>query len=331
MNTRKLGAKGPVVSRVGLGCMGMSGVYGPADEEESVFTIQEAIEQGINVLDTGDFYGNGHNEMLIGRAIQGRRDKVILSVKFGVMRTPSGMFSAFDGRPAAVKNFAAYSLKRLRVDYIDIYRPARLDPAVPIEETLGAIADLIKEGHVRYAGLSEVSAATVRRANAVHPICDLQFEYSLVSRGIEREILPALRELGIGVTAYSVLSRGLLSGAKVSGPQDWRSRFPRFAAENAVQNGKLAATLERTAREHQVTAVQLAIAWVLQQGEDIVPLLGSRTRTQLREALGALHLNLSQDELQRIAVAVPEESVAGTRYDARQMGMLDSEKAAARN
>jgi aryl-alcohol dehydrogenase-like predicted oxidoreductase len=328
MNMRKLGANGPVVSQVGLGCMGMSGVYGPADEEESILTIHEAIDQGINLLDTGDFYGSGHNEMLIGRAIQGRREKVILSVKFGGMRTPAGMFSGFDGRPVAVKNFAAYSLKRLKVDYIDLYRPSRLDAAVPIEETVGAIADLVKEGYVRYAGLSEVSAATVRHANAVHSISDLQFEYSLVSRGIEPEILPAVRELGIGVTAYGVLSRGLLSGAKVSGPQDFRARFPRFAAEHAQNNAKLAATLERIARERQVTAAQLAIAWVMQQGEDIVPLLGSRTRTQLREALGALRLNLSPEEWRQVAVAVPEESVAGTRYDTRQMAMLDSEKAA---
>jgi aryl-alcohol dehydrogenase-like predicted oxidoreductase len=328
MNMRKLGAYGPVVSQVGLGCMAMSGVYGPADEEESILTIHEAIDQGINLLDTGDFYGSGHNEMLVGRAIQGRRDKVILSVKFGGMRTPAGLFSGFDGRPVAVKNFAAYSLKRLKVDYIDLYRPSRLDPAVPIEETVGAIADLVKEGYVRYAGLSEVSAATVGRANAVHSISDLQFEYSLVSRGIEREILPAMRELGIGVTAYGVLSRGLLSGAKMSGPQDFRAHFPRFAAENAQNNAKLASTLERVARERQVTAAQLAIAWVMQQGEDIVPILGSRTRTQLREALGALRLNLSPEELRQVAAAVPEESVAGTRYDTRQMAMLDSEKAA---
>lgn len=328
MNKRKLGANGPVVSQVGLGCMAMSGIYGPADEEESIYTIQEGIDQGITLLDTGDFYGMGHNEMVIGRAVQGRREKVLLSVKFGAMRTPTGGFVGFDGRPAAVKNFAAYSLRRLGVECIDIYRPARLDQTVPIEETVGAIAELIKEGYVRYVGLSEMSAETVRRAHAVHPIVDLQIEYSLVSRGIEREILPALRALGVGVTAYGVLSRGLLSGAKLAGPGDMRVHFPRFTGENAQKNAKLAATLERIAKPHQATGAQVAIAWVLQQGEDIVPLLGSRTRTQLRNTLGALRLNLSADEWQRIAEAVPEESVAGTRYDARQMALLDSERGA---
>jgi aryl-alcohol dehydrogenase-like predicted oxidoreductase len=328
MNMRKLGSNGPLVSQVGLGCMGMSGIYGPADEEESIYTIQEAIDQGINLLDTGDFYGMGHNEMVLGRAIQERREKVLLSVKFGAMRTPAGAFTGFDGRSAAVKNFAAYSLRRLGVDYIDIYRPARLDQTVPVEETVGAIADLVKEGYVRHIGLSEMSAETVRRANAVHPIVDLQIEYSLVSRGIEREILPALRALGVGVTAYGVLSRGLLSGSKVTGPGDMRVHFPRFTGENAQKNAKLAATLERIAKEHQATGAQVAIAWVLQQGEDIVPLPGSRTRTQLREALGALRLNLSAEEWRRIAEAIPEESVAGTRYEARQMAMLDSERGA---
>ena len=328
MNTRKLGASGPVVSQLGLGCMGMSGVYGPAEDEESISTIQEAIDQGINLLDTGDFYGMGHNEMLIGRAIQGRREKAVLSVKFGALRTPAGAFAGFDGRPGAVKNFAAYSLRRLGVEYIDIYRPARLDPAVPIEETVGAMAELVKEGYVRHIGLSEMSAETVRRAHAVHPIVDLQIEYSLVSRGIERGTLPALRGMGTSLTAYGVLSRGMLSGAKLRGPGDMRAHFPRFTGENAQQNAKLAATLERIAREHQVSAAQLAIAWVIQQGDGIVPLLGSRTRTQLREAMGALRLNLSAEELRRTAEAVPEQSVAGTRYEARQMAMLDSEKAA---
>ena len=328
MNKRQLGASGPVVSEAGLGCMAMSGVYGPAEEAESICTIQEAIDQGITLLDTGDFYGMGHNEMLIGRALQGRRDKVLLSVKFGAMRTPNGAWSGFDGRPAAVKNFLSYSLRRLGVEYVDIYRPSRLDSTVPIEETVGAISELVKEGYVRHIGLSEVSAETVRRANAVHPIVDLQFEYSLVSRGIEKQILPALRELKIGVTAYGLLSRGLLSGSKPAAPSDLRAHFPRFVGENLQRNAKLVEALNRLAKEHSVTGAQLAIAWVLNQGGDIVPLLGLRTREQLREALGALRVNLSTEELQRIAEAVPAESVAGTRYDARQMAMLDSERVA---
>jgi len=328
MNVRKLGAAGPLVSEIGLGCMGMSGVYGPADEQESIHTIQEAIDQGINLLDTGDFYGMGHNEMLIGRAIQGRRDKVLLSVKFGALRTPSGAWGGYDGRPVALKNFVAYSLRRLGVDHIDIYRPARLDATVPIEETVGAIADLIKEGYVRYIGLSELSAESVRRARTVHPIVDLQIEYSLVSRGVENNILPALRDMGIGFTAYGVLSRGLLSGSKPSGKGDLRGHFPRFVGENLQKNAKLVETLQQLGRARNVSGPQLAIAWVLQQGKDIVPLLGSRTRTQLREALGALRVSLSEEELKRIADAVPAASVAGTRYDERQMAMLDSERAA---
>jgi aryl-alcohol dehydrogenase-like predicted oxidoreductase len=328
VNQRQLGTTGPYVSQVGLGCMAMSGVYGPAVDAESLCTIQEAIEQGINLLDTGDFYGMGHNEMLVGRALQGRRDKVVLSVKFGAMRTPAGMFTGVDTRPVAVKNFVGYSLRRLAVDYIDIYRPSRLDPVVPIEETVGAVAELVKQGYVRHIGLSEVSAETVRRAIAVHPIVDLQFEYSLVSRGIEPQILPAMRELGIAITAYGVLSRGLLSGSKPSAPYDLRAHFPRFVGENLQRNKSLVETLKRIAKEHNVTGTQLAIAWVLQQGGDIVPLLGSRTREQLREAIGSLRLNLSPEELQRIAEAVPAESVAGTRYDASQMAMLDSERAA---
>jgi aryl-alcohol dehydrogenase-like predicted oxidoreductase len=328
VNTRKLGAAGPVVAEIGLGCMGMSGVYGPADENESICTIQEAIEQGINLLDTGDFYGSGHNEMLIGRAIQGRRERVLLSVKFGAMRAPDGAFTGLDTRPAAVKNFASYSLRRLGVDYIDIYRPSRVDSSVPIEDSVGAIADLVKAGYVRYIGLSEASAETVRRANNVHPIVDLQIEYSLVSRDIERTILPGLRQLGIGVTAYGVLSRGLLSGSAPVGSGDLRSRFPRFTAENLQRNAPLIETLRAVAREHRVSGSQLAIAWVLRQGNDIVPLLGARTRQQLREAIAATNVKLSTEELQKIGEAIPADSVAGTRYDAGQMAWLDSERAA---
>jgi aryl-alcohol dehydrogenase-like predicted oxidoreductase len=328
MNTRQLGAAGPRVSELSLGCMALSGTYGPAEEAESIATIHEAIERGITLLDTGDFYGMGHNEILIGRAIGGKRHKVLLSVKFGALRAPSGAFLGYDSRPTAIKNFLAYSLTRLGVDHIDIYRPARLDPSVPVEDTIGAIAELIKEGYVRYIGLSEVSAETARRANAVHPVSDLQIEYSLVSRGIESQILPALRELKIGVTAYGVLSRGLLGGSVITSPKDVRNRFPRFGAENMRQNAPLVETLNRIAKDHNVTGSQLAIAWVLHQGTDIVPLLGARTRKQLHDALGALSLKLSPDELKGIADVVPAGNVAGTRYDEHQMSILDSERAA---
>jgi aryl-alcohol dehydrogenase-like predicted oxidoreductase len=306
----------------------MSGMYGRSDDTESIATIHEAVEQGITLLDTGDFYGMGHNEMLVGRAIEGRRDKVLLSVKFGAMRSPSGAFIGMDAQPVAVRNFAAYSLRRLGVEHIDIYRPARLDPRVPIEETVGAIADLVKEGYVRYIALSEASAETMRRANAVHPIVDLQIEYSLVSRGIEANILPVLRELKIGVTAYGVLSRGLLSGSKPAGANDFRAHLPRFTGENLKRNEQFVEMLGRIAAEHKVTPSQLAIAWVLHQGKGIVPLVGARTRKQLSEAIGALSVKLSQEELRRIADAVPAHRVAGSRYDEGQMAMLDSERAA---
>jgi len=328
MITRRLGAAGPTVSAIGLGCMGMSGMYGPADENESIATIHEAIERGVNLLDTGDFYGMGHNEMLIGRAAQGRREQVLLSVKFGALRAPSGAWVGIDTRPAAVKNFLAYSLRRLGVDYVDIYRPSRVDPRVPIEETVGAIADLVKAGYVRHIGLSEAGAETVRRANAVHPIVDLQIEYSLVTRGIEAEILPVVRELGISVTAYGVLSRGLLTASRIDGPGDVRHYFPRFMGENLQQNQSLVEALRTVAGEQHATPVQIATAWVLAQGENIVPLLGARRREQLRDVLGALELRLTADDLQRIAEAVSASRVAGTRYEETQMRALDSERSA---
>jgi aryl-alcohol dehydrogenase-like predicted oxidoreductase len=326
MLSRKLGSVGPQVSALSLGCMGMSGVYGPSDDAESVATIHAAIDQGITLLDTGDFYGMGHNEMLLGRALNGRRDKVLLSVKFGAMRAPDGAFIGVDTRPAAVKNFLSYSLRRLGTDHIDIYRPARVDPAVPIEDTIGAIADLIKAGCVRYAALSEASAATVRRANATHPICDLQIEYSIISRGIEEDILPALRSLGIGVTAYGVLSRGLLSGSRPVGTGDFRAHLPRFAGANFDRNTAFLKDFKAIAQEKSVTVSQLAIAWVLARGEQIVPVIGSRKRTQLTEALGALSIQLSADDLARIDRAVPHADIVGTRYDENQMRMLDSER-----
>ncbi len=327
MQTLALGGSGPQVSRIGLGCMGMSDFYGPASEEESIATIHAAMDAGITLLDTGDFYGMGHNEMLIGRALRGKpRRQVLLSVKFGALRTPSGAFAGFDGRPQAVKNFATYSLKRLGTDYIDIYRPARVDPHVPIEETVGAIADLIRSGHVRHVGLSEAGADTLRRAHAVHPIVDLQIEYSLASRSVESRILATTRELGIAITAYGVLSRGLLTGTLPPAIPGLRAHMPRFQGENYRRNLRLVEALAALARRKGVTAAQLAIAWVLARGDDIVPLIGTTRRTRLDEALRTLSMRLSAEELSEIEQAVPAEAVAGTRYGAEQMLQLDSER-----
>jgi aryl-alcohol dehydrogenase-like predicted oxidoreductase len=326
MLTRKLGTAGPKVYAVGLGCMAMSGIYGPSDDAESVATIHAALEEGITLFDTGDFYGMGDNELLLGRALAGRRKDVLLSVKFGAMRAPGGAFIGVDTRPQAVKNFLAYSLRRLGTDYVDIYRPARVDPSLPIEETVGAIAELIKAGYVRYAGLSEASAETTRRACTTHAICDLQIEYSIISRGIEDKILPELENLGVGVTAYGVLSRGLVSGSRAGGKGDLRGRFPRFTGGNFEQNTGLLQPFVAIAEEKGVTASQLAIAWVLARGESIVPLIGARKRTQLREALGALAIRLSAEDMSRIEKAVPHAEIVGTRYDAGQMQMLDSER-----
>jgi aryl-alcohol dehydrogenase-like predicted oxidoreductase len=330
MNTRQLGQQGPRVSAIGLGCMGMSDLYGPADRDESIATIHAALDAGITLLDTGDFYGMGHNEMLIRDALQGRqRENVVVSVKFGGMRDPAGGWIGFDARPAAVRNFLAYTLRRLGTDYVDIYRPARLDPTVPVEETVGAIADLVKEGYVRQIGLSEVGAHTLRRARAVAPIADLQIEYSLMSRGIEAEILPVCRELGIGITAYGVLSRGLLSGAwskERSTQKDFRSVSPRFQGENLDRNLALVETLRAIADARGTNPAQLAIAWALSRGDDIVPLVGARRRSQLTDALRATGLNLSADELARIEAAIPPEAVAGSRYNEVQMAHLDSER-----
>ena len=306
--------------------MGMSGMYGPADEAESIATIHAALDAGVNLLDTGDYYGAGHNELLIGRALRDRRDKALVSVKFGAFRGPDGSWIGIDTRPAATKNFLAYTLTRLGLDHVDIYRPGRLDPNVPIEETIGGIADLVKAGWVRAIGLSEVGADTIRRANAVHPISDLQIEYSLISRGPEITILPMLAELGIGVTAYGVLSRGLLSGSRPSSPSDLRARLPRFTSENRARNERLIEALQNVAREKNVTASQLAIAWVLAKGTSIVPLIGALTRAQLAESLGALRVTLTPDDITRIEAAVPAAAVAGTRYDEHQMRMLDSER-----
>jgi aryl-alcohol dehydrogenase-like predicted oxidoreductase len=327
--TTELGRGGPVVSRAGLGLMAMSGVYGQADDQESIATIHAAVDAGITLLDTGDFYGMGHNELLLRDALRRGipRDRVFIQVKFGGQRDPSGAFVGHDASPSAVKSSLAYTLTRLGTDYVDLYQPARLDPDVPIEDTVGAVAEMITAGYVRYLGLSEVGADTIRRAHAVYPVSALQIEYSLVSRGIEEKILPAVRELGISVTAYGILSRGLLSsGTARLAAGDPRARFPRFRGENHAQNLELLAALEAIAETKDVTAAQLAIAWVASRGADIIPLIGTKRRDRLAEALAALELTLSDDDLAAIEAAVPADAVAGERYEAAQVAMLDSER-----
>jgi aryl-alcohol dehydrogenase-like predicted oxidoreductase len=328
METTTLGRGGPVVSRAGLGLMGMSGIYGQADDHESIATIRAAIDAGITLLDTGDFYGMGHNELLLRDALHGiPRDSVFIQVKFGGQRDPSGAFVGHDASPAMVKSSLAYTLTRLGTEYVDLYQPARLDPDVPIEDTVGAVAEMIQAGYVRYLGLSEMGADTIRRAHAVYPVSELQIEYSLMSRGIEQSILPAVRELGISITAYGILSRGLLSsGTARLAANDPRARFPRFRGENHARNLELLAALETIAEAKQVTAAQLAIAWVASRGDDIIPLIGTKRRERLAEALRALDLTLSTDELAAIEAAVPAGAVAGERYDAAQVAMLDSER-----
>lgn len=327
-----LGAQGPAVSPLALGCMGMGAGswYGPSDEAESIATIHEALDRGVNLLDTGDFYGMGKNELLVGKALRGRRDRALLSVKFGALRAPDGAFLGYDARPNATKNFLTHSLTRLGVDHVDIYRPSRLDPQVPIEDTVGAIAELVKAGYVRHVALSEVGADTIRRAAKVHPICDVQLEYGLVSRGVEERIVPALRELGVGMTAYGVLSRGLLTGAKPTDKGDVRAHLPRFAGDNAEKNQPLVDALARLAAARGVSPARLAIAWVrakaAAQGVTIVPLVGSRTRAQLADTLAALDVTLDAAEVAALEAAVPADQVAGTRYAAAQMAMLDSER-----
>jgi aryl-alcohol dehydrogenase-like predicted oxidoreductase len=328
MRLVRLGRSGPEVSEMGLGCMGMSGGYGPADDSESIATIHAALEAGVTMLDTGDFYGMGHNEMLIRKALEGgRRERAFIAVKFGAMRGPDLKFLGDDGRPSSVKNFLAYTLRRLGTDWVDLYQPARLDPTVPIEETVGAIADMVKAGYVRHIGLSEVSARSIRRAHAVHPIAALQIEYSLVSRNIEREILPTIRELGIALVAYGVLSRGLLSDSAEASKDagEIRTRMPRFSAESFPRNLALVQALAAIAREKNASTAQLAFTWVRSRGEDVVPLVGARRRDQLREALGALDVTLTKADLARIAQAVPPEAVAGTRYLPAVLAHIDSE------
>jgi aryl-alcohol dehydrogenase-like predicted oxidoreductase len=331
MDARSLGTTGLTVSTLGLGCMGMSDFYGPADEAESIATIRAALDAGITLLDTGDYYASGHNELLIRDALRGLdREQAVISVKFGLMRGPDGSIVGNDLRPPAIKNFLAYTLRRLGTDYVDVYRPGRVLPDLPIEETVGAIAELIDAGYVRHLGLSEVGAETIRRAHAVHPVSDVQIEYSLISRGIEQEILPTCRELGIGITAYGVLSRGLLSGhwskerAESLTARDFRASAPRFTGENLERNLELVETLRAVAEARDATVAQVAIAWALFRGDDVVPLVGARTRERLAEALGALEL--TGDDLARMEEAIPAGAAAGERYDARQMAILDSER-----
>jgi pyridoxine 4-dehydrogenase len=331
MRLPRLGSDGPQVSEIGLGCMGMSGMYGPADRGEGIATIHAALDAGINLLDTGDFYGMGHNELLVAEATRARpRDDYLLSVKFGAQRSPDGTWLGYDASPPAVKTALAHSLTRLGVEYVDIYRPARLDPDVPIEETIGAIAELVQAGYVRYVGLSEVGPETIRRAAATHPICDLQIEYSLISRGIEDAILPACRELGIAITAYGVLSRGLISGHfapdRELAANDFRARAPRFSAANREHNLALVEQLRVVAEAKQASVAQVAIAWALTRGEDIVALVGARTPTRLQEALGALEVELGSEDIAALERAVPPDAAAGERYPEQQMAVLDSER-----
>ncbi|GAA2184327.1 aldo/keto reductase [Micromonospora lupini] len=331
METRTLGTFGPTVSALGLGLMGMSDLYGPADEAESIATIHAALDAGITLLDTGDFYGMGHNEMLLRDALRGRnRDNAVISVKFGALRDVDGGWNGNDVRPVAIKNFLAYTLRRLGTDHVDVYRPARLAPDVPVEEVVGTLAELVKAGHVRHIGLSEVSAETLRRAHAVHPISDLQIEYSLISRAPEAEILPTARELGVGITAYGVLSRGLISGHWTAGREttgtDFRSHLPRFAGANLDRNLALVDALRAIAEARGVTVAQIAIAWVLARGETVVPLIGARRRDRLTEALGAADVTLTATDLAAIEAAVPADAAAGSRYDEAQMAFLDSER-----
>ncbi|HEX3596741.1 MAG TPA: aldo/keto reductase [Polyangiaceae bacterium] len=325
-STQRLGNTGPEVFPIALGCMGMSGLYGPTEEAESIATIQAAIDAGVNLIDTGDFYGMGHNEMLVGRALAGRRDRAVLSVKFGALRGPDNSWGGMDTRPVAVKNFAAYSLKRLGVEVIDVYRPARLDPQVPIEDTVGAIAELVKAGYVRHIGLSEVGVATIARASATHPIVDLQIEYALVSRGPEASIFPELRRRGIGATLYGIFSRGLLTGSRIGGPGDFRAHLPRFSGDGKTRNDQIVSTVAGFAAERGLTPAQLAVGWALARQPGFVPVVGAKTRKQLTDVLGALDKPLAPADVAALEALVPAGAIAGERYPAAQMAHLDSEK-----
>jgi aryl-alcohol dehydrogenase-like predicted oxidoreductase len=329
LSRKTLGKNGPSVSLIGLGCMGMSDFYGSTDEAESLRTIHAALDAGINLLDTGDFYGMGHNEMLLRQVLKERRNETFVCVKFGALRGPDRSFNGLDTRPAAVKNFLAYSLQRLGTDHIDLYQPARVDPAVPIADTIGAMVELKEKGYIRYIGLSEAGPETIRKAHSVHPISALQIEYSILSRSIEERILPVIRELGISITAYGVLSRGLLSSSPIVSDRskgDFRAFLPRFQPDNLKQNQSLIAALSAIATRKECSLAELAIAWVLARGPEIIPLVGARKVARLEEAIRATSVQLSSSDLAEIDQAVPPDSVAGARYGAEQMAVLDSER-----
>jgi aryl-alcohol dehydrogenase-like predicted oxidoreductase len=318
MEKRTLGRTGLQVSALGLGCMGMSEFYGPHNEAESIAVIHNAIDSAITFLDTADIYGNGHNEELVGRALRGRRHEVVLATKFGNVRDRDGTFRGVNGRPEYVRSACDASLQRLSVDTIDLYYQHRVDSDTPIEDTVGAMADLIREGKVRFLGLSEAGPHTLRRAQAVHPITALQTEYSLWTRDPEEEILPVMRELGIGFVAYSPLGRGFLTGQikrrEDLAPDDWRRHSPRFQGENFERNLQLVAEIESIAGEKKCTASQLALAWVLARGEDIVPIPGTKRIRYLQENIGALGVRLSTDDLKRIDLVLPRGAASGGRY-----------------
>lgn len=327
MKTRKLGNQGLEISELGLGCMGMSEFYGSGDDQEAIATIHHALDLGVNFLDTADMYGPFTNEKLVGRAIKDRRDQVILATKFGNVRSAEGGWLGINGKPEYVRQSCDASLQRLGVDVIDLYYQHRVDITVPIEETVGAMAELVQQGKVRYLGLSEAAPATIRRAQAIHPISALQTEYSLWSRDPEDEILPTLRELGIGFVPYSPLGRGFLTGAIASpddfAPDDFRRRSPRFQGENFAKNLELVEQVKAIAKEKGITAGQLALAWLLAQGDDIVPIPGTKRRKYLEENIGAATVTLTAEDIHRINAVAPQGIAAGDRYPAQNMSSLN--------
>jgi aryl-alcohol dehydrogenase-like predicted oxidoreductase len=323
MNFRKLGKQGPTVSAIGLGCMGMSEFYGSTDEEQSIRTIHQALDWGINFLDTADMYGMGHNEKLVGRAVKDRRDKVVLATKFGNVRGPDGSFLGVNGKPSYVKASCDTSLKHLGVDVIDLYYQHRVDPDTPIEDTVGAMADLVKQGKVRFLGLSEAAPQTIRRACSVYPISALQTEYSLWTRDVEVEILETCRELGVGFVPYSPLGRGFLTGRIKTTEDleegDWRRNSPRFQEDNLEHNLAIIGRLEEIASAKKCSLAQLSLAWLMGRGEDIVPIVGTKRRKYLEENLKALQVQLSKEDLEQINEAAPLGAAKGLRYPEQSM------------